>query len=86
MSKREIVLYNLYLDLKRAATFYYLDPKGASHKVFLKHAQKIAKELDRKVSVKVNHLFEVISGGNGGNKERVKIADEILTTGIILKS
>lgn len=83
MSKREIVLYNLYLDLKRAATFYYLDPKGTSHKVFLKHAQKIAKELDRKVSVKVNHLFEVISGGN---KERVKIADEILTTGIILRS
>ena len=83
MSKRDVVLYNLYLDLKRAATFYYLDPKGASHKVFLKHAQKIAKELDRKVSVKVNHLFEVISGGNKG---RVKIADEILTTGIILRS
>lgn len=82
MSNRDIALYNLYLDLKRSATFYYLDPRGASYKVFLKHAQKIAKELGRKVSDKINRLFDVISDGNKG---RTKIADEILTTGVILK-
>jgi len=83
MSKRDIALYNLYLDLKRAATFYYLDPKGASHKVFLKHAQRIAKKLGKNVSNKINRLFDVISDAS---KEKIEIADEILTTGIILRS
>lgn len=73
---------NCFLDLQRAASALYLNPLGKTHLVFLKHAQKIA---GKDLSVVISKLEERASHGID-SKEAARLADEILTLGIMQKS
>ncbi len=70
-----------FLDLQRAATALYQNPQGKTHLIFLDHAQKIVgsgesaiiSELRRSASDKLS------------TKEASRLADQILTVGLMLK-
>ncbi len=79
---------NCFQDLQRAATFYYLNPKGNTHNIFLSHALAILKGIkDKKAQeckVKLEFLQKKLREARDEDKK--KLADEILTTGLLLKS
>jgi len=70
-----------FLDLQRAATSLYLNPQGKNHLVFLEHAQKIA---DGDLSTAISKLQKEASSTIAA-EESARVADEILTLGIMLK-
>ncbi len=82
-------LNNCFSDLDRAATSFYLDPKGENHAIFLSHALKIIQEInDTNLGIFKNKIltFKRLTSKNKlSKKERLNIADEILTTGVLLK-
>jgi hypothetical protein len=77
------------MDLDRAATFFYLDPSGETHKIFLDHALKILIQLKdnrlRKYKKEILSFKKATSKSNYSERERMNIADKILTIGILLK-
>ncbi len=70
-----------FLDLQRAATSLYLNPRGKTHHTFLRHAQKIA---DGDLSTAISRLQKKASSTLAA-EETARVADEILTLGIMLK-
>ncbi len=90
MSNKKFKLYSCFLDLKRAAIFFYKNPKGNTHKVFLNNALEILSEIKNKNIEKykkeiLQHKINT-SKNNLSDQEKMRIADDILTTGILLKS
>ncbi len=83
-------LNNCYLDLDRAATYFCLDSEGNTHTIFLAHALKILNEVkDKKLNKfkkEISELKKITSKNGFSKEEKMNIADNILTTGILLKS
>ena len=80
MSQDDIL--NCYTDLNRSAVSLYLNPHGQNHLIFLSHAIKILKNnkyrnILLKIQKKLNSKLLI--------KEIPYLADQILTTGILLK-
>jgi len=79
---------NCFSDLQRAATAFYLNPKGKTHLVFLKHARKILNKINNRklnrFSLEISQLEDKISLSS--KSQRIYIADKILTTGILIKN
>lgn len=79
-------LNNCFLDLKRAALWYYLNPKGRTHKIFLRHARKILSKqnvpLARKFLGEILKIEKEVSKSSARN---IYLADKILTIGCLLK-
>ncbi|OGM14611.1 hypothetical protein A2W15_01455 [Candidatus Woesebacteria bacterium RBG_16_41_13] len=74
-------LLNCYQDLQRATVSLYQNPKGETHKIFLDHAQAILDDIgDSRVKI-----IQKIKTKLAYSSDKKKIADEILTTGILLK-
>lgn len=75
-------ILNCYTDLNRSAVSLYLNPHGQNHLIFLNHAIKNLKILKyKKTLVKIQKkLHQKFS-----QKEIPYLADQILTTGILLK-
>jgi len=80
---------NCFMDLQRAATSFYLNPRGNTHKVFLSHAKKILNDLKNKkadsVLLKISQLEKEISVFGKDESQIRNLADKILTTGILLR-
>lgn len=87
LSKQNLLAYNFFLDLQRAATSFYLNPQGKTHQVFLNHAQKTLRNFKSKNGkIFSDKLFQIIKNVNYANeKNRQYLADQILTLGILLK-
>lgn len=84
--KLETDLQNCFLDLKRAATSFYLNPKGKTWQVFLDHALKILQE-KKKFQKFTTKIAEIKEKANCADEKQVKnLADEMLTWGILIKS
>ncbi len=92
MSEEEIKkgYYNCFQDLRRSATFYYLNPRGTAHKIFLSHAKKILGEINNN---RAKRFLEIVSSLEGQlaflppeEEARKNFADKILTTGILMLS
>lgn len=79
-------LQNCFLDLKRAATSFYLNPKGKTWQIFLDHALKILgeKEKFQKFVIEIEKIKE--KAPYAGKKEITNLADEMLTWGILIAS
>jgi len=76
------------MDLNRAAKFYFLDPKGHTYKIFLSHSLNILKNIDNKKAKQSRKKLLKVKGklkGGVRKEERLRIADEILTVGLLLK-
>ncbi|MBI2103589.1 hypothetical protein HYT59_01135 [Candidatus Woesebacteria bacterium] len=82
-------LYACYLDLRRAAVSFYKAPQGSAHEEFMTHALKILNQLKEKKLEKfkkeIVSLRRATSKSNYSERERMNIADKILTTGILLR-
>lgn len=74
-------LLSCFLDLKRAATSFYLNPTGEAHRTFLNHAYRLATEKDLKEQIK--RIKEKSAHAKG--REVIDLADEMLTLGILVK-
>lgn len=83
-------LLNCSLDLQRSAVSFYLNPQGRTHRVFLLHALRILRELNiaavRKFLPKVKELGKETNLPAYDANQVKKIADDILTLGILLKT
>lgn len=83
-------LNNCFLDLQRAATHYYQNPQGKTHLIFLKHAQKILVGLKtrkaRQGALKLSQLEKKLASGPKSSQAINRVADSILTLGILLKT
>ncbi len=77
-------LYNCWTDLQRAAMSFYLNPSGKNHLVFLDHGQKILSDL--KANSFLRKLSDIKEKITTSTFAPVKIADEILTLGILIKN
>lgn len=84
MSNRVIFL-NCYQDLQRAATSLYLNPDGKTHKVFLDHALKILAKLKEKRASRFEKKLLALKHRLSETENSKKIADELLTIGLLLK-
>jgi penicillin-binding protein-related factor A (putative recombinase) len=77
------------LDLQRSAVAFYLQPKGELHQVFLQHAQKILREIKSQkateFSEKISQLEKETKRPLKNKREKVNLADKILTLGCLLK-
>lgn len=81
MSQKDLL--NCYTDLNRSAVSLYLNPKGQNHLIFLNHAidnLKIKKYKNILVKIQKKLYSKKIS-----EQEIPYLADQILTTGILLK-
>ena len=85
----KIEYYNCFLDLYRAAASFYLNPKGKNHQVFMRHALEILKGLKEKKAKKfflrLKKLKKKTSVPIEDKRDVSRLADEILTLGILLK-
>ena len=81
---------NCFLDLQRSAVAFYLNPKGKTHQIFLRHAQKILKGIKNKkakeFSLKISHIEKEAAYPLKNKKKRINLADKILTLGCLLKN
>lgn len=81
--------YACYLDLRRAAVSFYKNPQGTAHSEFLLHALKVLREFRGKKLNKykkaIIQLVEITSKNDFSERERINLADKILTTGILLR-
>lgn len=79
-------LQNCSMDLKRVATSFYVNPKGKTWQVFLDHALRVLGEKRQyeKYATEVENLKK--KAICAGKDEIKKIADEILTCGILMRS
>jgi len=78
-------LQNCFLDLKRAATSFYLNPKGKSWQIFLDHARQILEE-KKDFGDYITKLKDIKEKAvNVKKREIVNLADKMLTHGIILR-
>jgi hypothetical protein len=77
---------NCALDLQRAAQWYYLNPKGKTHLIFIEHARGILAKCKTpraiKTIEKIREIEEEISKSSARN---IYLADKILTIGCLLK-
>lgn len=89
MSEEKLKLYACFLDLKRAAIYFYKNPKGKTYKVFLANALESLNTIpDKKLNKfkkEVINLQKLTSNQKFSKKERLNVADDILTTGILLR-
>ena len=80
---------NCFLDLQRAAIAFYLNPRGKTHQVFLKHAQKILRKIKgvkaRKLSTKILQIEREIAFLPKDNIKVRNLADKMLTFGLLSK-
>lgn len=80
---------NCFLDLQRAATSFYLNPKGKTHQVFLQHARKILGEMKsiraRKFSTKILEIEKEAACLPKSKSKTKDLADKMLTLGLLLK-
>lgn len=83
---REQVL-NCSLDLQRSAVSFYLNPQGRTHRVFLLHALGILRGLNTAKARKFLPRLEKLEKMNLSvdDIQIKRIADDILTLGILLK-
>jgi len=75
------MLNDCFLDLKRAATALYLNPRGKTHLVFLDHARKIA---TGDLAARITNLRKKASR-TLTPEEAKKLADKILTLGLLVR-
>lgn len=79
-----------YLDLRRAAISFYKVPEGEAHKEFLKNVLETLNEMpDKELNLykkKILNLKKKTAHNGFSKDEKMRIADDILTTGILLKS
>ncbi len=82
----KILLNNCALDLQRAAQWYYLNPKGKTHQIFLKHARKILSQgcFPQKEKI-LKELLKIEKELTICPKRNINLADKILTLGCLLK-
>lgn len=86
MSEKAL-LNNCALDLQRAACWYYLNPKGKTHFIFIDHALTVLKKLKnnstaKKASEKIEEIKRELLSCSGAD---IYLADKILTIGCLLK-
>ncbi len=83
-------LYACYLDLRRAAVSFYKAPDGHAHQEMIAHALKTLNDFKGKklgnFKKEISYLKKVTSRNNYSDRERINLADKILTTGLLLKS
>lgn len=80
------LLNNCAMDLQRAAQWYYLNPQGKAHRIFLKHARKIlAKEKERQAVKTVEEIRKIEKEIAKPKKSKIYLADRILTLGCLLR-
>jgi len=72
---------SLFLDLKRGATAFYLNPKGKTYLVFLNHALKIVEK--KGLKRKIERIKRRAARAKA--QEVTNLADEMLTLGILIK-
>lgn len=82
MSETDQKLLNCYSDLNRAAVSLYLAPEGKTYMNFLAHALKILKDMKNEKAR--GFETEIENMRNYGNDPR-KVADKLLTIGLLLK-
>jgi len=87
MSDNKSLLNNCALDLQRAAYWYYLNPKGKTHFVFIEHALGVLEKLKthsgaKKTLEKIREIKKELLNCSGAN---IYLADKILTVGLLLK-
>jgi len=82
-------LNHCFLDLQRAAMAFYLKPKGKTHLIFLQHARKILSGIKnqkaREFSNKIFQLEKETTHPLKNKREKINLADKILTLGCLLK-
>jgi len=81
------LLNNCALDLQRAAYWYYLNPKGKTHFIFIEHALAVLEKMKnisrvRKMLEKIKEIKKELLTSYEAN---IYLADKILTTGCLLK-
>jgi len=78
-----------FTDLQRSAMAFYLKPKGKTHLIFLQHARKILLETKnkkaREFSNKIFQLEKETTRPLKNKREKINLADKILTLGCLLK-
>jgi hypothetical protein len=86
MSKKAI-LNNCALDLQRAAYWYYLNPKGKTHFIFIKHALGLLEKLKTTPRIKksLEKIKEIKKELSNCSESNIYLADKILTIGCLLK-
>jgi len=81
--------YHCFSDLQRSATSYYFNPQGKNHLVFLKHAKKILRSIGNKkahlFTSKITKIEKEITSRPKLEREKVNLADKILTLGCLIK-
>ncbi|MCJ7793269.1 MAG: hypothetical protein MUP45_04870 [Candidatus Marinimicrobia bacterium] len=80
---------NCCSDLQRSAIAFYLNPKGKTHQIFLKHAKEILAGIKsqkaREFSIRISQMETETTHFPKNKKERINLADKILTLGCLLK-
>jgi len=86
MSEKTL-LNNCALDLQRAAYWYYLNPKGKTHFIFIQHALMVLEKLKNNSSAKaaLEKIKEIKKELLTFRRANIYLADKILTTGCLLK-
>ena len=86
--ERQKNYYNCFLDLRRSAVAFYLNPGGSTHRIFLTHAKKILSGINsdkaKKFMEMISSLEDKFSNITMEKTEKVNLADKILTTGILM--
>jgi len=81
------LLNNCALDLQRAACWYYLNPKGKTHFIFIEHALAVLEKLKNNSTAKkaLEKIEEIKRELLISRQPNIYLADKILTTGCLLK-
>ena len=88
MSRQQIIL-SCYSDLCKAATSFYLNPKGTTQLMFIRHAKELLKKSPEysfhKFIVQLEQIEKEVERSDSSGKDLPYTADKIHTLGTLIK-